>query len=120
MIDLANVPLSPARRAGDLLFLSGQIALDADRKISAPDVGGQTKQVMRNIEEVLATHGAMLEDVVSATVWIADEIDFPAFNEAYRESFPTMPPARSTVVSGLMLGAKVEIAVVAYLRPGQG
>lgn len=112
MIDLASIPLSPARRAGDLLFLAGQIAL-VGGVIEAPDIEGQTRQVMANIEAVLKDNGLGLTDIVNATVWLADEADFAAFNTTYAQFFPANPPARTTVVSKLMLNAKIEIAVVA-------
>lgn len=115
MIDVSKVPISPIVRAGDLLFLSGQVAFDASGRISAPDIAGQTSATLKNIEAVLLQSGSRLTDIVSATVWLTDPADFAAFNAAYAAFFPQTPPARSTVVSALMLpDAKIEIAVVAY------
>jgi len=113
VIDLASIPLSPARRAGDLLFLAGQVALDGDA-ITSPDIEGQTRQVMANIQAVLSDHGLDLSNVVNATVWLAADEDFGAFNRTYAEYFSDAPPARTTVISKLLLGAKIEIAVVAH------
>lgn len=114
MIDLVSIPLSLARRAGDLLFLSGQVALDEAGMVSAVGIAAQTQQVLARIDKVLRDNGATLGDVVNATVWLANADDFAAFNAAYAAYFPTLPPARSTVVSGLLVGALIEIAVTAY------
>jgi 2-iminobutanoate/2-iminopropanoate deaminase len=112
-IDPKSVPLSLARRAGDLLFLSGQIAFDDDGKITGAGIAEQTRQVFKNIRGVLEQNGVGLRDVVNATVWLANKDDFLEFNRMYAEYFPSLPPARTTVVSQLLAGALVEIAVVA-------
>lgn len=110
--------LSPAMSAGDLIFLSGQLAFGADGIIVAPDdVARQTEQVLANLGRVLASLGLDLSDVVKTTVWLTDTADFPAFNAAYAASFGTHRPARSTVRADLMLpGARVEIDAVAKRR----
>ena len=113
--DPQSVPLSKYRRAGDLVFLSGQIAFDRDGNITAPDIEGQTRQVLQNISALLADCGCTLDDVVNATVWLRNEGDFAQFNRVYAEHFSAIPPARSTVISDLLAGALVEIAVVALL-----
>lgn len=113
--------LSPAIAAGDLLFLSGQLAFGEDGVIVAPDdVARQTEQVLANIARVLATHGLGLADVVKTTVWLTDTADFAAFNTAYAQAFGAHRPTRSTVRADLMLpGARVEIEAIAH-RAGQG
>lgn len=110
--------LSPAMMAGDLIFLSGQLAFGADGAIVAPDdIARQTEQVLANLARVLATQGLGLSDVVKTTVWLTDTADFPAFNAAYAATFGDHRPARSTVRADLMLpGARVEIEVVARRR----
>lgn len=110
--------LSPAMAAGDLIFLSGQLAFGADGAIVAPDdIARQTEQVLANLARVLATQGLDLSDVVKTTVWLTDTADFPAFNAAYAATFGDHRPARSTVRADLMLpGARVEIEVVARRR----
>lgn len=115
MVDIKSVPISLARRAGDFLFLSGQVALDDTGVVSAVGIAAQTRQVLARIEKVLRDNDAALDDVVTATVWIANADDFAEFNAAYAEYFPSLPPARSTVVSGLLVGALIEIAVTAYV-----
>lgn len=109
-------PLSPAVRAGDFVYVSGQVPVDGEGQIVAGGIDAQTRQVMANIEAVLALAGATLEDVCKTTVWLEDARDFGAFNRVYMGYFPGGKPARSTVESRLMIAAKVEIDVVAY-RP---
>lgn len=110
----AHVPLSPAMRAGDFVFVSGQVPVGDDGKVVAGGVGPETDQVLANITKVLALAGCELSDVVKTTVWLRDRDDFPAFNEAYANHFPTSPPARSTAESRLMIDIAVEIEAVAY------
>ncbi len=112
----AVIPLSPAVRAGDLLFVSGQLGLDDAGALVADDVASQLRQCVKRLADILALAGADLGQVVKTTVWLTDKADFAAFNNAYRELFPSQPPARSTVVSDLLIaGARVEIEAVACL-----
>ena len=108
-------PFSAAVRAGDLLFLSGQVALDpATGKLIAGDIGVQTEQIFANISAVLEAAGKSLDDVMKTTVYLADMKDFGAMNTVYARYFQTPYPARTTIqVAGLPLGAAVEIEVVA-------
>lgn len=106
---------SAAKRAGDFIFVSGQLPFDASMKIIEGDVAKQTHGVIKNIEMALAGAGAELSDIVKTMVWLADPADFPDFNTAYAQHFPDEPPARATVGSTLMVeGALVEIEAVAY------
>lgn len=112
----ATVPLSKAVRCGDFVFLSGQLGLDAAGRLVGDGIEAQTQQAFRNIEALLVDAGASLAQVVKASVWLTDAGDFAGFNEAYRNYFAQRPPARSTVISGLVIpGARVEIEVVAYV-----
>lgn len=114
--DGATIPLSPAVRAGDFLFLSGQLGLDEHRKLVGDDIASQTRQTIARLAAVLAQAGGRLDQIVKVNVWLTEGTDFPAFNQIYAELFPKHPPARSTVVSGLLIpGARVEIDAVAYL-----
>ncbi|AXQ30037.1 RidA family protein [Solimonas sp. K1W22B-7] len=116
---LANgmtVPLSPAVRAGNLVFVSGQLGLDDNGALVGANIAAQTHQVMARLRAVLQQAGADLDRVVKAGVWLTDKADFAAFNAIYREYFPQHPPARSTVVSELLIpGARIEIDVIASL-----
>ncbi len=109
-------PLSPAVRAGDFIYVSGQVPVDAEGQVVPGGIEAQTRQVMGNIEAILALAGATLADVCKTNVWLEDARDFGAFNRVYMGYFPGGKPARSTVESRLMIAAKVEIDVVAY-RP---
>lgn len=104
---------SPAIRAGDLIFVSGQVPRDPRTgELIGGDVRTQTRAVLANVERVLGAAGATLRDVVAVTAYLADIGDWDAFNEVYRDSFTPPYPTRTTV--GAMLhGVLVEISVIA-------
>ncbi|MFM9424672.1 reactive intermediate/imine deaminase [Variovorax sp. GrIS 2.14] len=108
-------PFSPAVRAGDFIYVSGQVPADSNGEIVAGGIEAQTRQVMENLKSVLALAGATLDDVCKSTVWLQDARDFGAFNRIYMGYFSAEGrPARSTTEARLMVDAKVEIDVVAY------
>ena len=107
------VPFSKAVRAGGFLFLSGQLAMDANGNILEGDVVAQTRAVLERIAATLQECGAGMADVVKTTVWLGNLDDFAAFNEEYRKHFSAGLPARSTVEARLYRNAKVEIEVQA-------
>ena len=112
-------PYSPAVRAGDTIYVSGQVPIDPiSGQIVTGDVQVETRQVLNNIRNILAGCGASLADVVRCAVYLTDAADFKAMNEVYAEFFGEAKPARTTVVvAALPLpGAKVEIDAIAY-RP---
>lgn len=114
LADGTPLPLSKAVRAGDFVFLSGQLGLDEHGRI-AEGIEAQTQHSLRNIRALLALADVSLESVVKATVWLTDIADFAIFNRVYGAAFTDSPPVRSTVCSALVLaGAKVEIEVMAY------
>ena len=109
-------PYSPAIRAGNMIFLSGQIPLDSAGKLVTGDIATQTEQVMRNIGMLLKAAGAGFEHVVRTTVFLLDMNDFAMMNAAYGKFVVDPAPARSTVqVSRLPRDARVEIDVIAVL-----
>jgi len=108
------VPFSKAVRAGDFVFLSGVLAMDAQARIVEGDVQAQTKLILERIAATLAECGASTSQVVKATVWLADLADFAAFNAEYAKHFAGALPARSCVQAVLYQGAKVEIEVQAF------
>lgn len=108
------IPLSTAVRAGDFLYLSGQVPFGPDGKFVAGGIEAQTRQVFANIKAALALGGATLDDVVSNTVHLTRVEDFGAFNAVYAEHFPNGFPARTTVRADLMGPVLVEITAVAY------
>jgi 2-iminobutanoate/2-iminopropanoate deaminase len=110
-------PYSPAIRAGNLLFLSGQIPLNpADGQMASGDISVQTEQVLRNISALLTAAGATFSHVVRTTVFLVDLNEFAAMNEVYARYMPDPAPARSTVqVARLPRDARVEIDLIAVL-----
>jgi reactive intermediate/imine deaminase len=110
----SHVPLSPAVRAGDLVFVSGQVPTGADGVVVPGGIEAQTKQVLENVKAALALAGASMGDVVKTFVILADARDFGAFNKVYATYFPSEPPARTTLEARLMIDIRVEIEAVAY------
>jgi 2-iminobutanoate/2-iminopropanoate deaminase len=110
-------PYSQAVRAGQFLFLSGQIPLHpATGLLAGPDIHAQAHQVMHNLEAVLAAAGASFADVVRSTIYLTDLNDFAAVNDVYASYFELPAPARATVeVSRLPRDARVEIDAIALL-----
>ena len=108
-------PYSQAIAAGNLVFTSGQIPLDpATQQMVQGDVRAQAERVMENLAAVLQAAGASFQQVVKATIFLADLADFAVVNEVYGKRFPTNPPARSTVqVAALPKGARLEIELIA-------
>jgi 2-iminobutanoate/2-iminopropanoate deaminase len=107
-------PYSQAISIGDLVFCSGQIPLTPQGVIIEGDIAEQTRQVLTNLQAVLAAAGSSLARVVKTTVFLADMGEFAAMNQVYSEFFGDAPPARSTVqVVRLPRDARVEIEVVA-------
>lgn len=104
------------KATGNLLFVSGQMALDAALQPIGATVAEQTRECLRRIAALLAPHGAGLGHLVKTNVWLARVEDFAAFNSVYAEVIGADPPARSTVRADLMVpGALVEIEAVAAL-----
>ncbi|MBV8729442.1 MAG: RidA family protein [Acidobacteriia bacterium] len=107
-------PYSPAVRAGDYIFVSGQVPGEPG------DIGHETRQVLTNLGRILEGCGATLADVVKCSVFLADGKDFAAMNAVYAEFFGESKPARSTVVTGFAIpGIKVEIEAIAYKPAGR-
>jgi 2-iminobutanoate/2-iminopropanoate deaminase len=110
-------PYSQAIRAGNMVFLSGQLGLDpATGKLVGPDVAAQTRAILTHIESILEMAGTGLGRVAKSTIFLIDLADFAEVNKIYAEAFAADPPARSTIqVAALPMGARVEIEVVAVL-----
>jgi 2-iminobutanoate/2-iminopropanoate deaminase len=113
-------PYAQAVRAGELLFLSGQIPLDpATGQLVAGDVAAQTERVMQNLGAVLAGAGCGFGDIVRTTIYLIDLAQFAKVNEAYGRFFEAPYPARATVqVAALPRGAQVEIDAIALVPRG--
>jgi 2-iminobutanoate/2-iminopropanoate deaminase len=113
-------PYSQAVRAGQLLFVSGQVPLDpATGQLVTGDIAAQTRRVFDNLKAVLAAGGRSFADVVRTTVYLADMNDFATVNEVYGTYFTEPYPARATVqVARLPKDARVEIDVIASYEAG--
>lgn len=102
-------PYSPAVRAGDFIYVSGQVPAEPG------DASHETRQVLNNVKRILEGCGAAMADVVKCTVFLADGKDFAAMNAVYAEFFGEAKPARSTVVTGFAIAnIRVEIDAIAY------
>jgi reactive intermediate/imine deaminase len=107
-------PLTPAIRAGNTLYVSGQVPRRADGTI--PDgIEAQTRLVLDKIKNLVEEAGGTLEDVVKTTVFLTDRADFAGMNRVYAEYFTEVPPARSTIACGLMIDILVEIECIAQI-----
>lgn len=115
-IDGRVLSLSKAIRAGDFVFLTGQIPMRDGVPMTDGTVEEQTRAVLDDITATLAEAGCVRDDVVKAMVWLRNRTDFPGFNEIYGKYFPIKPPTRSAIVSDLLVDARVEVEVMAY-RP---
>jgi 2-iminobutanoate/2-iminopropanoate deaminase len=116
--DKAPAPIGPYNQAiqyGDMLFVSGQIAIDpATGELVQGDIQLETRQVMENLKAVLAEAGMDFSHVIKSTIFLMDMGQFALVNEVYGYYFSDNPPARETVqVAGLPKGVNVEISVVA-------
>lgn len=111
-----KLSLSRAIRAGDTVYLTGQIPMQDGQVMTWGSIEEQTRAVLDEITATLTLAGCTREDVVKSMVWLRDRADFPGFNAVYAEYFPNDPPARSAVVSDLLVDVRVEVEVVAW-RP---
>jgi 2-iminobutanoate/2-iminopropanoate deaminase len=109
-------PYSPAVRAGDFIYVSGQGPIDPEtNQLSFGDIGHETRLVLTNIRKILEGCGASLADVVKCSVFLADGREFRAMNEVYAEFFGEQKPARTTVEARFVIPEmRVEIDCVAY------
>ena len=108
-------PYVQAIRAGGLVFVSGQLAVEpATGQLIDGDIGAMTRRIFANLNAVLEAAGSSLVKVVKVTVFLADMDDFQAMNSVYAEFFPASPPARSTVqVARLPREARIEVEAIA-------
>ncbi len=104
-----RAPYSPAVRAGDFIYVSGQVPPETG------DIAHETRQVLTNIQKLLAHCGATMADVVKCQVFLGQASDFAAMNAVYATFFGDDKPTRTTVVAGFMLpNIKIEIDAIAY------
>ena len=98
-----NLPFSPAIRAGDYIFVSGQVGFVDAKGKEVKGIEAQTKLCLENMKRVLVAGDASLDDVVKVTIFLRNEEDFAKMNEIYQGYFPDDKPARSTAVTGLAI-----------------
>lgn len=120
VINGRTIPLSKAIKAGDFVFLSGQLGANSDM-VFPQNVAEQTELCILNIKTILNQCDLELSDVIKTTVWLTKIEYFQEFNDVYEKYFPSSPPCRSTVCSALMIPtALVEIEAIAYSKNGIG
>jgi 2-iminobutanoate/2-iminopropanoate deaminase len=112
-----GLPFSESVRAGDLLFLAGQIGTGPDGELLPGGIEPEAEQTLRNVTAALQRRGLGLADVVKCTVFLADIAEWPRFNEVYKRHFQAPYPARSALgANGLAMGARVEVECIAAYR----
>ena len=109
-----NLPFHPAVLAGDFIFVSGQVAKDADGNMKSGTIEEETRWTIECVQRVLGEAGADLEDVVKATVFLDDARNFGRYNGVFKEFFPDGRLARSTVEARAVIDTKIEIEVIAF------
>ena len=114
IINGRKLSLSKAVRAGDFVFLTGQVPMKSGAVLTDGSIEEQTRIVLDEIKSTLTEAGCELQDVVKSMVWLKNRDDFPGFNAVYGEYFPHDPPARSAIVSDFLVDILVEVEVVAY------
>lgn len=120
---LAGAPYTPAVRAGEYLYISGQLGLDPETKKPYDDFTAQVETALENLKALLATGGGTLDNVIKTTVFLVDLGQFGAMNEIYARHFADVEvkPARSTIqVAALPAGGAVEIEAIAYFPNNVG
>ncbi len=108
--------LSRGIRAGDYVFLTGQIPMRDGAIVTDGTIEEQTRIVLELVAATLAEASCTLGDVVKSMIWLRERADFPGFNAVYGEYFRDNPPARSAVLNELLVDVRVEIEIIAY-RP---
>jgi 2-iminobutanoate/2-iminopropanoate deaminase len=109
-----GAPYSQAIRAGDFVFVSGQVGMrPGESKVVGDGIEEQAEQTLANLRAILEAAGSGLDRIVKTTVYLATLDDFQAMNEVYRKHVGDVPPARATIAVGLPAGAKIEIDAIA-------
>ena len=109
-----NLPFHPAVRAGDFIFVSGQVPKDAEGNMFSGTIEEETGWCIEAVRRALKEAGADLEDVVKATVYLDDARDFGRYNGVFAKMFPNAALARTTVEARAVINSKIEIDAIAY------
>lgn len=114
-----NLPFHPGMRAGDFIYVSGQVAKDADGKMTVGNIEEETRATIEAMRRVLAADGADLSDVVKVTVYLEDARNFGRYNGVFKEYFPEGRVARTTVEARAVIECKIEMDCIAYKPLGK-
>jgi 2-iminobutanoate/2-iminopropanoate deaminase len=114
-----NLPFHPAVRAGDFIFISGQVAKDADGNMISGTIEAETAGTIKSIKRILAEEGATLADVVRVTTYLDDARDFGRYNKIFGECFKDAVLARTTVEARAVINTKIEMDAIAYKPRGR-
>jgi 2-iminobutanoate/2-iminopropanoate deaminase len=109
-----NLPFHPAVRAGDFIFISGQVAKDENGNMCSGNIEEETRWTIEGIRRILQLDGATLSDVVKVTVYLADGRNFGRYNKVFGEYFPDGRISRTTVEARAVIECKIEMDAVAY------
>lgn len=109
-----NLPFHPAVRAGDYIFVSGQVAKDEQGNMCVGNIEEETRWTLESIRRILALEGADLSDVVKITVYLEDARDFGRYNGVFKEFFAEGRIARTTVEARAVISCKIEMDAIAY------
>src|SRR5438270_9937830 len=112
-----NLPFHPAVRAGDFIFVSGQVAKDAEGNMISGTIEEETRGTIQAIGRILAEEGATLSDVVRVTTYLEDARDFGRYNRVFGEHFGQAILARTTVEARAVINTKIEMDAIAYKPP---
>ena len=113
-----TLPFHPAVRAGDFIFVSGQVAKDADGNMISGTIEDETRGTIEAIRRILAEEGATLSDVVRVTTYLGDARDFGRYNRVFGEHFKDAVLARTTVEARAVINTKIEMDAIAYKPRG--
>ena len=113
-----NLPFHPGVRAGDFIYISGQVAKDENGNMCSGNIEEETRWTIESIRRILLLDGADLNDVVKVTVYLADARNFGRYNKIFGEYFPEGRIARTTVEARAVIECKIEMDAVAYKPRG--
>ena len=109
-----NLPFHPGVRAGDFIFISGQVPKDADGNMCDGTIEEQTRWTVEALRRILAEAGAELSDIVRVTTYLDDPRDFGRYNRTFAEFFPDGGIARTTIEARAVIDTKIEMDAIAY------
>ena len=110
-----NLPFHPAVRAGDFIFVSGQVAKDESGNMRSGTIEEETRWTIECIRRILALEGADLADIVKVTVYLQDARNFGRYNKVFAEYFPEGRLSRTSVEARAVIDCKIEMDAVAYM-----